>query len=155
MKQRILILAAATAVVFAACNGGGTEGSYSKEQLDSITKVKTDSIANALKAGNDSLINAKAAAEARTADSLRVIDSIITATKKSATTTSTVKKNTKPTTKPTKPSKGDLGEVTPAPPPPTKTKQDEKFEQRESGNKTISEQKKQEQEDKFKRRGGN
>ncbi|WP_118976678.1 hypothetical protein [Taibaiella koreensis] len=91
MKQRLLILAAATAVAFAACNGGNNqEGSYTKAQLDSITTAKTDSAAAALKAQNDSAINAKAADEARKADSLRVIDSVIAATKKSSSTTTTV-----------------------------------------------------------------
>lgn len=96
MKQRLLILAAATSVLFAACNGGGTEGSYTQEQLDSITKMKTDSAQNAFKLQNDSLINAQAAAEARTADSLRVIDSVFNAGNKSGTTKTTIKKTTKP-----------------------------------------------------------
>lgn len=87
MKQSLLILAAATAVAFAACNGGNNEGSYTQAQVDSITKVKSDSAAAALKAQTDSTIAATAAAEARTADSLRVIDSIIASTKKTTTTT--------------------------------------------------------------------
>lgn len=151
MKQRLLILAAATSVLFAACNGGGTEGSYTQEQLDSITKMKTDSAANALKLQNDSLINAQAAAEARTADSLRVIDSVFNAGNKSGK--STVKK-------PVKPAPPKSGGVKPAPKPeevtaPAKTKQDDKFDSRAGGTKTISEEKKKEQDDKFKRRGGN
>jgi hypothetical protein len=103
MKQSLLILAAATAVAFAACNGGNNEGSYTQAQVDSIAKVKSDSIAAALKAQTDSTIAATAAAEARSADSLRVIDSIIAATKK--TTPTTVGKKTggkKGTTAPTK-----------------------------------------------------
>jgi uncharacterized protein YdeI (BOF family) len=87
MKQSLLILAAATAVAFAACNGGNNEGSYTQAQVDSMAKAKTDSVAAAMKAQTDSTIAATAAAEARTADSLRVIDSIIAATKKTTTTT--------------------------------------------------------------------
>lgn len=87
MKKSLLILAAASAVAFAACNGGNNEGSYTQEQVDSIAKWKADSATNAVKASNDSMINAQANAEARSADSLRVIDSIVAATKKSSTTT--------------------------------------------------------------------
>lgn len=88
MKQSLLILAAATAVAFAACNGGNNqEGSYTAAQADSIAKAKMDSAQAALKAQNDSTINAKAADEARKADSIRVIDSVIAATKKTTTTT--------------------------------------------------------------------
>lgn len=101
MKQRLLVLAAAGTVIFAACNGGGNEGSFTQEQLDSISNMKMDSTANALKAQNDSIIQAEAAAEARRADSLRVIDSVINATKKSATKTVAPKKTT--TSKPSTP----------------------------------------------------
>jgi hypothetical protein len=87
MKQSLLILAATTAVAFAACNGGNKEGSYTQAQVDSMAKVQSDSIAAAMKAQTDSTIAATAAAEARTADSLRVIDSIVAATKKTTTTT--------------------------------------------------------------------
>lgn len=92
MKKSLLILAAATAVAFAACNGGNNEGSYTQAQVDSIAKVKSDSAAAAMQAQNDSTIAAKATAEARSADSLRVIDSIIASTKKVTTTTTVVKK---------------------------------------------------------------
>ncbi|WP_118952617.1 hypothetical protein [Taibaiella helva] len=94
MKQSLLILAAATAVAFAACNGGNNqEGSYTAAQADSIAKAKMDSAQAALKAQNDSTINAKAADEARKADSIRVIDSVIAATKKTTTTTVVKKSN--------------------------------------------------------------
>lgn len=96
MKQRLLILAAATAVAFAACNGGNNEGSYSQAQVDSIAKAKEDSIATAMKLQTDSTI----AAEAQRNDSLRVADSIANATTKGASATN-VKKNSKPT--PSKP----------------------------------------------------
>jgi len=152
MKQSLLILAAATAVAFAACNGGNNqEGSYTAAQADSIAKAKMDSAQAALKAQNDSTINAKAADEARKADSLRVIDSVIAATKKTTTTT-VVKKsggNKKPTTKP----KEDTKPVEPEAPQPTK--QDNKFNDRMNGSKTISDQQKKEQDDKFNRRRGN
>jgi hypothetical protein len=98
MKQSLLILAAATAVAFAACNGGNNEGSYTQAQVDSIAKVKSDSIAAAMNAQNDSTIAATAAAAARTADSIRVIDSIIAATKKTTTTTVVKKTGGKGTT---------------------------------------------------------
>ncbi len=99
MKQRLLILATGVAVAFAACNGGNNEGSYSQAQLDSISKAKTDSVAAALKAQNDSTIAAQAQ---KTADSLRVADSLFNAGKKNGTAT-VVKKNTKPTKPTTKP----------------------------------------------------
>lgn len=96
MKQRLLILAAASAVAFAACNGGNNqEGSYSQAQLDSVLKVKNDSAEASLKAKNDSIINAQAAEEARKTESQKAVDSAVAATKASTkTTTTVVKKNT-------------------------------------------------------------
>lgn len=102
MKKSLLILAAATAVAFAACNGGNDEGSYSQAQVDSIAKVKSDSMAAAMKAQTDSTIAAKAAADARSADSLHVIDSIMASTKKTTTTTVVKKGGSKGTTTTTK-----------------------------------------------------
>ena len=92
MKKNLLFLAAATAVAFAACNGGSDEGKLTPAQADSIANVKVDSAKAAMKNANDSAMSATAMANARTADSLRVIDSIIAATKKSvpATVTKTV-----------------------------------------------------------------
>jgi len=94
MKKSLFILAAASAVAFAACNGGNNEGSYTKEQADSMAQAKIDSANAAMKTANDSLIQAQAAAEARTADSIRVIDSIIAATKASSSKTTVIRKTT-------------------------------------------------------------
>lgn len=96
MKQRLLILAAGVAVAFAACTGSNNEGSYSQEQIDSLAKVKADSIAAALKAQTDSTIAAQAQ---KTADSLRIADSLYRAGQKTGTPTTVVKKNTKPPVK--------------------------------------------------------
>ncbi|MFA6060229.1 MAG: hypothetical protein WC756_18660 [Taibaiella sp.] len=148
MKQSLLILAAATAVAFAACNGGNNEGSYTQAQVDSMAKVQSDSIAAAMKAQTDSTIAATAAAEARSADSLRVIDSIIAATKKTTTTTVVKKTGGKKGTTTT-----TTKEETKVEPKPTK--QDDKFNNRINGTKTISEEKAKSQDDKFNRRSGN
>src|SRR5690606_41661845 len=59
MKNRILLLAAASTLGFAACNQS-TDGQYTQEQLDSIVNYKVDSIESALKLQNDSLISAMA-----------------------------------------------------------------------------------------------
>lgn len=149
MKQSLLILAAATAVAFAACNGGNNEGSYTQAQVDSMAKVQSDSIAAAMKAQNDSTIAATATAEARSADSLRVIDSIIAATKKTTTTTVVKKNGGKKGTTTTTTTKEEV-KVEPKP-----TKQDDKFNSRTNGTKTISEEKAKSQDDKFNRRSGN
>lgn len=151
MKQRLLILAAATSVIFAACNGGNNEGSLTQEQADSLAKVKTDSVAAALKAQNDSTIAAQAAAEARIADSIRVADSLLAAGKKAGA--ASVPKKTTSTSKPSKPPVKEE----PVKEEPKKSTQDSKFENRTnpSGNPTISEEKKKSQDDKFNRRGGN
>jgi hypothetical protein len=107
MKKNLLILAAATAVAFAACNGGNDEGTYTQAQVDSMQKAQTDSIEAAMKAQTDSTIAAQAQ---RTADSLRLVnDSLMAAASaKSTTTTTTVVKksgnkgSTTTTTKETK-----------------------------------------------------
>jgi hypothetical protein len=90
MKKSLLILAAASTVAFAACNGGNNEGKLTPAQADSIATVKVDSAKAALKASNDSAMNAKANADAKTADSIRVIDSIVAATKQTMTTKTVV-----------------------------------------------------------------
>lgn len=147
MKKSLLILAAATAVGFAACTGGSKEGSYTQEQLDSIMKAKDDSTANAIKLQSDSIANAQ---NALAVDSLkRVNDSLSAVAGKPVPAT--------PSKKPTKPSKGGGTKppvVEPAPEPtPTKTKQQSKFDQRNNtGDKTISEEKKAEQKSKFDKR---
>ncbi len=93
MKKNLLFLAAATTIVaFAACNGGSDEGKLTPAQADSIANVKVDSAKAAMKNANDSAMSATSMAKARSDDSLRVIDSIIAATKKNtpATVTKTV-----------------------------------------------------------------
>lgn len=102
MKKHFLVLAAASAVVFAACNGGNTEGSLTKEQADSMAQAKLDSAEAALRAQNDSIIAAEAAEKLRIEDSIRVADSIFNAGKKSGTTT-VIKKNTTPAKQPQQP----------------------------------------------------
>ncbi len=111
MKKSLLILAAATAVGFAACTGGGNkEGSYTQEQLDSIIKAKDDSTANALKMQSDSIANAQ---NARAVDSLkRINDSLTAVTSKPTTAPAT------PNKKPTRPAKGN-GTKEPVPVNPT------------------------------------
>jgi hypothetical protein len=88
MKKNLLILAAATAVAFAACNGGNNEGTYTQAQVDSMQKAQTDSIEAAMKAQTDSTIAAQAQ---RTADSLRLVNDslMVAASAKSSTTTTT------------------------------------------------------------------
>lgn len=108
MKQRLLILAAGAAIAFTACNSGSEEGSYSQAQIDSIASAKADSMAAALKMQNDSAIAAQAQ---KTADSLRLADSLYNAGKKNGTVT-VVKKTTKPTSKPA-PTKEDERKVVP------------------------------------------
>lgn len=95
-------MAAASAVVFAACNGGNTEGSLTKEQADSMAQAKLDSAEAVLRAQNDSIIAAEAAEKLRIEDSIRVADSIFSAGKKSGTTT-VIKKNTTPAKQPQQP----------------------------------------------------
>lgn len=91
MKKSLFILAAASAVAFAACNGGNNEGSYTQEQVDSMAAAMKDSASAAMKASADSAIQAQADAAARSADSIRVIDSIVAATKASSTKTTVVR----------------------------------------------------------------
>lgn len=149
MKKSLLILAAASAVTFAACNGGNNEGKLTPAQADSIANVKVDSAKAAMKTANDSAMNAKANADAKTADSLRVMDSMAAEIKKAQSTTKTVVVR--------KPSSHGHGgsttttttteEVTTAPTQvsPQKTK----FDQMKNNTNTISEQKKAEQKSKF------
>jgi len=148
MKKSILVMTAvAVAIGFAACNNGGGEGTLTKEQADSIATAKADSMANALKAQNDSLIAAQASEAARKADSARIADSLFAAGKKAGTVVSKPSKPKTGGTKPTAPSEGPA----PAPKPeePTKTAQQQKFENRQNGNRTITEEKKAEQKSKF------
>jgi len=94
MKKSLLIFAAASAVAFAACNGGNNEGKLTPAQADSIANARLDSASAANKAKTDSAINAQANAQAKTADSLRVIDSIIQATKANTPVKTVVVKKT-------------------------------------------------------------
>jgi hypothetical protein len=90
MKKSLFILAAASVVGFAACNGSNSEGKLTPEQAkaqaDSISKIRLDSAQSAMKIQTDSAINAKANADAKTADSLRVMDSMAAEIKKAQTT---------------------------------------------------------------------
>lgn len=58
MKKRILVLAAfAGALTFASCGGdNANEGTYTKAQVDSMTKASADSIAAAAAAEKDSML---------------------------------------------------------------------------------------------------
>jgi hypothetical protein len=116
MKKSLFILAAASAVAFAACNGGNNEGSYTKEQADSIAQSKIDSANAAMKLSNDSAIQAQADAAARSADSIRVIDSIIAATKASSSKTTIVRHSTGGGKTTTTTTKTEVEQTTTAPP---------------------------------------
>jgi len=143
MKKSLFILAAASAVAFAACNGGNNEGSYTKEQADSMAQAKIDSANAAIKLANDSAIQAQAI---RTADSIRFIDSIVAATKASSTKTTVVKKTTgggKTTTHTTTTTETSM------PAPTQVSEQKNKFDQMKNNTNNISDQKKAEQKSKF------
>lgn len=108
MKKSLLILAAATAVGFAACNGGNTEGTLTPAQADSIkqatAQATADSILNAQKLQGDSIANAQ---NALAVDSLKRINDSLAIV--AAKPTPTPSKGT-PTKKPTKkPSNGNGG----------------------------------------------
>lgn len=94
MKKSIfLLLSAAGILSFAACSNN-KGGKFTQAQLDSIAKVKADSIANANKLSNDSIINAKV-------DSTRMADSLAALKNgKESKKTVVVKKNKKSHTKP-------------------------------------------------------
>lgn len=94
MKNSFLILATASTIIgLASCGGSGEDGSYTKQQLDSILQVREDSVRNALKFETDSLLNVQAQI---TADSLRRIDSITAAGNKGATSNVGKKQTNKP-----------------------------------------------------------
>lgn len=108
MKNRIiLLLGAATVFGMASCSNNGEQGSYTQEQLDSIANYRADSMANVMKAQNDSIIAAKAA------DSVRILDSIKNAQAAAGSHKSTTKSSTtKPsTTTTTKNSTADVGDT--------------------------------------------
>lgn len=95
MKNRIiLLLGAATVIGMASCSNNQQEGSYTQEQLDSIANYRADSMANVMKAQNDSIIAARAA------DSVRLLDSIKNASAQSANASksNTSKSTSKPVT---------------------------------------------------------
>jgi len=105
MKNRIiLLLGAATVLGMASCSNNGQEGSYTQEQLDSIANYRADSMANAMKAQNDSII------AARTADSVRILDSVKNAQAKGAGAVSH-KSTTKTTTTTTKTTTSDVNDT--------------------------------------------
>ncbi|HET8572436.1 MAG TPA: hypothetical protein VFL76_01075 [Edaphocola sp.] len=93
MKNRIiLLLGAATVLGLASCSNNGQQGSYTQEQLDSIANYRADSMANVMKAQNDSIISARAA------DSVRRLDSIKNAQSAGVNKGSSHKKSTTTTT---------------------------------------------------------
>lgn len=93
MKNRIiLLLGAATVFGLASCNNNGQQGSYTQEQLDSIANYRADSMANVMKAQNDSIIAARAA------DSVRLLDSVKNAQAAGVNKSSSHKSTTKTTT---------------------------------------------------------
>ena len=139
--------AVAAAIGFAACNGGG-EGTLTKEQADSIANAKADSMANAMKAQNDSLIAAQAAEEARRADSARVADSLFAAGKKAGTSSSKPSRPSTGSGKPSVPSEGPA----PAPQPETPKPVDPKASRFESdAKKRVDEAAQQKKADRFKK----
>lgn len=88
----IILLGAATVLGMASCsNNKSGEKSYTQEQLDSIANFRADSIANANKIANDSIIAAKA-------DSMHIADSL--AALKNKTTKAPAPKKATATTKP-------------------------------------------------------
>jgi len=100
MKNRIiLLLGAATVFGMASCSNNGEQGSYTQEQLDSIANYRADSMANVMKAQNDSIIAARAA------DSVRILDSI----KNAQVATGSHKSTTK--TPPTKTTTEDVSDT--------------------------------------------
>ncbi len=86
MKHRILFLAAATTLTFAACNNTFEQegGSFTQDQLDSILQYRTDSTEEAQRLMHDSIMNAHA-------DSLANLES-----KSPSSSTPTKKGTTKP-----------------------------------------------------------
>lgn len=85
MKKLAILLLAGAMAGLTSC--GNNENTSSKEQIDSMATVRTDTMQAALKAQNDSLINAMAKMRA---------DSAMNATKAVTTTTTTT--TTRPAT---------------------------------------------------------
>lgn len=128
MKKFASLLLAATAVAFASC--GNNENTSTKEQIDSMATYRTDTMQRALKAQNDSLINAMAKMRA---------DSALQAEGKVTTiTTHTVTQPATRTTRSTTPvhsTSGNTNTTTNTTATPTITKdqkqqQDNKFNER-------------------------
>jgi hypothetical protein len=84
MKKYVSFMLAAAAIGLASC--GNNENNTTQEQIDSMATYRTDTMAAALKAQNDSLIEAMARMRA---DSAMRADSLarLSATRKSATRT--------------------------------------------------------------------
>ncbi|HRO43268.1 MAG TPA: hypothetical protein PL009_10570 [Flavipsychrobacter sp.] len=133
MKKQLLLIAG-TVLTLASCQNEAADTGDNQAQIDSAVNARVEEMRTELMMQNDSLINAEAQ---RRADSIFL----------------TMKDGN---TAPAAPRKSTPARNTPAQTPstPVKTTQDQKFEQRENGNKTISDDKKKEQDDKFKKRGG-
>src|ERR1043165_7935484 len=93
MKKLAILLVAGTMIGLASC--GNNENNSTKEQIDSTATARTDTMAAALKAQNDSLINAMAKMRA---DSAMKADSMAKAGAGKTTTHTTVKTTTHTTT---------------------------------------------------------
>lgn len=140
MKKYAFVLLAGSIIGLSAC--GNDANTNNQAQIDSAANARTAELEAAHQAQTDSILNEMARMKA---DSTAMADSLA----KAANTTSTTVSRTTTTTKTTKPAK-------PAAPKPTTPQQEQKdkFDSRETGSNTISEEKKQEQKSKFDRRGG-
>lgn len=141
MKKSLLILAAATAVGFAACNGGNNDGSLTPAQLDSIKQVTADSVLNAQKLQSDSIANAQ---NALAVDSLkRINDSLAIVAGKPVPAPG--KKPSKPSTGKPTPTKEEPTTNTPPKKTGLKGQSDQEKQQQNGGLRSKSDQAKQEQ----------
>jgi hypothetical protein len=144
MKKQSLLWMAGVVITLASCQDNSNETSaMDQARIDSAVNARTEEMRLQMMAQNDSIINAEAQ---RRADSMIAASADNTAEPASRTV--------KPTTTKTGTTKSSGGTKTTTAPVTPKSAQDEKFEQRESGTKTITDEKKKEQDDKFKKRGG-
>ncbi len=98
MKKLAILLVAGSIVGLASC--GNNENTSTNEQIDSTATARTDTMAAALKAQNDSLINAMAKMRA---DSAMKADSLARVSTAKATTASSAGTHHTKTTTSTKP----------------------------------------------------
>ena len=145
MKKYASLLLAGAALAVASC--GNNENTTTQEQIDSMAAYRADTMAAALKAQNDSLINAMAQMRADSALRADSIARVMANSKSTSTTTRTTVTQTS-TTRPAKTQK--------------QSEQDRKFQEMGGNAGTgvnkqtndISKEKKQEQDDKFKQMQG-